>query len=125
LLVNNVNTWGLRPDASCDIDNLFFASDYVRTFTDLATMEGANEAARRAVNCLLDADGNGTPKCKIWPLHEPAIFSPLRWYDQRRWNNGLPWTKHIPWWLKAYMLPWGIGCMIVGFFQLIGKKIFG
>ena len=29
------------------IPNLMLASDYVRTFTDLATMEGANEAARR------------------------------------------------------------------------------
>ena len=28
----------------------FLAADYVRTYTDLATMEGANEAARRAVN---------------------------------------------------------------------------
>ena len=28
--------------------NLLLAADYVRTFTDLATMEGANEAARRA-----------------------------------------------------------------------------
>ena len=28
---------------------------HVRTYTDLATMEGANEAARRAVNGLLDA----------------------------------------------------------------------
>ena len=37
--------------------NLFLASDYVRTYTDLATMEAANEAARRAVNGILDAAG--------------------------------------------------------------------
>ena len=38
------------------IPNLVLAADYVRTHTDLATMEGANEAARRAVNAILDAD---------------------------------------------------------------------
>ena len=37
------------------IPNLLLAADYVRTNTDLATMEGANEAARRAVNAILDA----------------------------------------------------------------------
>ncbi len=125
LLVNNVSTWGLRPDASCDIDNLFFASDYVRTFTDLATMEGANEAARRAVNCLLDKDGSSSSKCKIWPLHEPSVFKPLKWHDQQRWNNGLPWTMHIPWWLKLFMIPWTFCCLVIGFFQFIIKKIVG
>ena len=55
LLVNLIDTWALRPEAATAIPNLFLASDYVRTHTDLATMEGANEAARRAVNGLLDA----------------------------------------------------------------------
>ena len=35
---------------------MFLAADYVRTNTDLTTMEGANEAARRAVNCIIDAE---------------------------------------------------------------------
>ena len=55
LFVNLIDTWKLRPEATTAIPNLFLASDYVRTYTDLATMEGANEAARRAVNGLLDA----------------------------------------------------------------------
>ncbi|RZJ24356.1 MAG: phytoene dehydrogenase, partial [Flavobacterium sp.] len=50
LLVNLTNTWDLRPNSYTEIPNLFLASDYVKTFTDLASMEGANEAARRAVN---------------------------------------------------------------------------
>ena len=50
LLVNTINSWDLRPYAYTRIPNMFLASDYVKTYTDLATMEGANEAARRAVN---------------------------------------------------------------------------
>ncbi|HOZ50610.1 MAG TPA: hypothetical protein PLU17_02025, partial [Chitinophagaceae bacterium] len=122
LLVNNVSTWGLRPDANCGIPNLFFASDYVRTHTDLATMEGANEAARRAVNCLLDIDKSTASKCKIWPLKEPFIFKPLKWYDTKRWNNGLPWTMHIPWWLKLFMIPWTAIYLLIFFFNWIKSK---
>jgi len=57
-LVNTINSWDLRPYAYTRIPNMFLASDYVKTYTDLATMEGANEAARRAVNCIIDASGN-------------------------------------------------------------------
>ena len=35
LLVNTVNSWCLRPESYCRIQNLFLAGDYVRTFTDL------------------------------------------------------------------------------------------
>ena len=55
LLVNTKGSWADRPDATTRIPNLILAADYVRTYTDLATMEGANEAARRAVNAILDA----------------------------------------------------------------------
>ncbi len=58
LLVNYVDTWRLRPEATTRIPNFFLASDYVRTYTDLATMEAANEAARRAVNGILRAAGS-------------------------------------------------------------------
>jgi geranylgeranyl pyrophosphate synthase/uncharacterized protein with NAD-binding domain and iron-sulfur cluster len=91
LLVNLVNTWALRPDASTAIPNLFLASDYVRTNTDLATMEGANEAARRAVNGLLDAVKFAGARCEIWPLHEPEILAPWRLHDAARYEAGLPW----------------------------------
>ncbi len=123
LLVNMVNTWDLRPDASNDIDNLFFAADYVRTFTDRATMEGANEAARRAVNCILDKDENEAPECQVWPLEEPAFFNPLKWYDEKRWDKGLPWTMHIPLWLKAFMMIWTVWCFITSIFQFVFNKI--
>ena len=63
LLVNKVDTWRLRPNSYSDIPNLFFAADYVRTHTDLATMEGANEAARRAVNNIIESSGVKIPLC--------------------------------------------------------------
>jgi geranylgeranyl pyrophosphate synthase/uncharacterized protein with NAD-binding domain and iron-sulfur cluster len=95
LLVNQVDTWALRPDATTAIPNLFLASDYVRTFTDLATMEGANEAARRAVNGLLDAVGFDGSRCQLWPLHEPEILAPWRLYDAARFQAGLPWDRSL------------------------------
>jgi uncharacterized protein with NAD-binding domain and iron-sulfur cluster len=73
LLVNTAGSWASRPEAELpEIENLFLASDYVRTFTDLATMEGANEAARRAVNAILDSSGSDAERCDVWPLSEPG-----------------------------------------------------
>ncbi len=86
LLVNTADSWKDRPDAVTRIPNLFLASDYVRTHTDLATMEGANEAARRAVNGILDATGSSAPRCALWPLREPAVFGPARALDRIRWK---------------------------------------
>jgi geranylgeranyl pyrophosphate synthase len=95
LLVNLVDTWALRPEATTGIPNLFLASDYVRTYTDLATMEGANEAARRAVNGLLDAVEFAGSRCELWPLHEPELLKPWRLYDAARYQAGLPWDDSL------------------------------
>jgi uncharacterized protein with NAD-binding domain and iron-sulfur cluster len=82
LLINTAGSWEDRPEAVTSIENLFLASDYVRVHTDLATMEGANEAARRAVNGILDATGSTQPRCPVWKLGEPAIFAPARALDR-------------------------------------------
>jgi len=95
LLVNLVDTWALRPEATTAILNLFLASDYVRTHTDLATMEGANEAARRAVNGLLDAIKFDGARCDVWPLHEPEIFVPWQLHDAARYEAGLSWDDSL------------------------------
>lgn len=81
LLVNTIDSWRHRPEAVTEIPNLFLASDYVRTYTDLATMEGANEAGRRAVNGILAATGSRAPRCGVWPLKEPWLLAPLRAID--------------------------------------------
>jgi uncharacterized protein with NAD-binding domain and iron-sulfur cluster len=95
LLVNNVNTWQLRPNAHTLIPNLFLAADYVQTYTDLATMEGANEAARRATNCILEAAGSNQKLCELWKLHEPDLLFPWRENDQLRYDSGLPWDGSL------------------------------
>ncbi len=95
LLVNLIDSWHLRPDAYTAISNLYLASDYIRTHTDLACMEAANEAARRAVNAILSAENSSQPYCKIFPLHDPDILIPLRFMDKERFENGLPWTNEI------------------------------
>jgi uncharacterized protein with NAD-binding domain and iron-sulfur cluster len=81
LLINTADSWASRPDSRTEVDNLFLAADYVRTYTDLATMEGANEAARRAVNHILEAAGSKHHWCELWPLHEPSIFAYKRHLD--------------------------------------------
>ena len=95
LLVNLIDTWRLRPEATTVIQNFFLASDYVRTYTDLATMEGANEAARRAVNGIITASGSNATPCELWPLHEPDILWPWREHDKSRFDQGLPWDGKI------------------------------
>lgn len=96
LLVNRTNSWELRPWARTRIPNLFLAADYVRTYTNLATMEAANEAARRAVNAILDESGVRMPPCRLWELHEPAWIKPWRWWDLYRYRRGLPWAAEFP-----------------------------
>lgn len=91
LLVNYAGTWKLRPKAVLAIPNLFLASDYVQTYTNLATMEAANEAARAAVNGILDACGDSQSRCSIWQLHELPLLSPFRMYDRLRFERGLGW----------------------------------
>jgi 15-cis-phytoene desaturase len=90
LLINTAGSLANRPEAHTEIPNLFLASDYVHTYTDLATMEGANEAARRAVNAILDREGSSAPRAAVWPLEEPEFFAPMRQYDRLRFRLGLP-----------------------------------
>ena len=88
--MNTKGSWADRPDAVTRIPNLFLAADYVRTYTDLATMEGANEAARRAVNGILDATRSRAKRCEVWPLREPPAFKPARTLDKLLWRLRRP-----------------------------------
>ena len=96
LFVNTAGSWRYRPEAGTDIDNLVVASDYVRTNTDLATMEGANEAGRRAVNAILGRASAASQSCQIWSLPEPPLVTPLKSIDSWRFRRGLPQLMGAP-----------------------------
>lgn len=95
LFINRVDSWEKRPDVQIGVPNMLLASDYIRTYTDVACMEAANEAARRAVNALLQMTGSRADHCHLWPLHEPMIFAPFRWHDKHRFEHRLPWNGKI------------------------------
>ena len=88
-MLNTAGSLQYRPEAQVELQNLFVASDYVRTYTDIACMEAANEAARRAVNCLLLSAGSTAGVAQLWPL-EPAFLKPLQKVDRIRFGLSLP-----------------------------------
>ncbi len=91
LLVNLVDSWRLRPNSKTKVKNMYLAADYVRTNTDVATMESANEAGRRAANHIIDASGISAKKASIWDWERPWYFQPFTWYDAWRFKRGLSW----------------------------------
>ncbi len=90
LMINTAGSLQNRPEAQIELENLFLASDYVRTYTDIACMEAANEAARRAVNCLLAASGSTADAARLWPFEEPDFFKPMQEIDRIRFALGQP-----------------------------------
>jgi len=89
LLVHPPGSWPLRPEAATTIPNLALAGDYVRTHTNIASMEGACESGRRATNVVLDRTGSAAPRADVWPLEEPS-FVALKWLDHQLFLSGRP-----------------------------------
>ena len=90
LLVNTVGTWDKRPTSRTRIPNLFLAGDYVQTNIDLATMEGANESARTAVNALLDASGSPAERAATYQLYRSPALEAVKRSDALLYRAGLP-----------------------------------
>jgi 15-cis-phytoene desaturase len=90
LLINHAGSLALRPEAYTEIGNLFLAADYVRTYTDLATMEAANEAARRATNAIVAVSGVSAPPCGLWEFDIPEPMRHAQVLDRVRFRMGLP-----------------------------------
>jgi uncharacterized protein with NAD-binding domain and iron-sulfur cluster len=86
LLINRIGSLQWRPPAATQIPNLMLAADYVNTYTNLACMEGANEAGRRATNAILDAMGSKESRCDLWPYKSPLIFKLAQDADQLAWD---------------------------------------
>ncbi|MGK8521588.1 hydroxysqualene dehydroxylase [Nocardia asteroides] len=96
LLINTAGSWAYRPNAHGALENLFLAGDYVRTNVDLATMEGANESARAAVNALLDVAGSNAQRCRMYTLYRAPELEPLRRIDADRYAAGQPNMFDVP-----------------------------
>ena len=90
LLVNTIGSWDKRPDASPQIPNLFLAGDYVRTDVDLATMEGANESGRAAVNALLATAGSSAEPVRMFKLYVAPEFEAAKAADAQLYRGGQP-----------------------------------
>ncbi|WP_157019043.1 hydroxysqualene dehydroxylase [Mesorhizobium xinjiangense] len=95
LFINEPRSWPVRPAAKTAIRNLVLASDYVQTETDLACMEAANEAARRAVNAILDDACSHDERCRLWDMPMPSVLSAWRAHDKTRFKAGKPWDGHL------------------------------
>lgn len=114
LLVNTIDSWRLRPYPDSRITNFFLAADYVRTNTDLATMEAANEAARRVVNAILDYDGSRSKRIRVWSLRQIWFLAPFRWRDRWRFDRGSAWKDPLPWLPNIVPPIWRAACWVLG-----------
>jgi 15-cis-phytoene desaturase len=91
LLIHPPGSYPMRPPAGLkQIDNLMLASDYVQTNTELATMEGANEAAKRAVSAIYDAELLTMPRPGIYELPEDSASDWIREFDCWLFAHGWP-----------------------------------
>ena len=106
LLINTVGSLRNRPPADVGIENLTLASDYVRTNSDLASMESANEAGRRAANAILDRRGR-RESARIWDLSEPAVFEPFKQQDRVRYRLGLPHPAEVTQSVRSFTREFG------------------
>lgn len=109
LLINTQRSWHSRPAAPTSFANLTLSGDYVRTDTDFASMEAANESARRAVRHILRSERYEGRFPEVFELDEPKEIRNLvrlfRALDSVMLLVGLP---HL---LKVLATPvaWGAG----------------
>lgn len=89
LLVHPPGSWSLRPEAATSVPNLVLAADYVRTHTNIASMEGACEAGRRACNAILERTRSHAKRAGVYPLEEPQ-FGALKRLDAALFAAGRP-----------------------------------
>jgi uncharacterized protein with NAD-binding domain and iron-sulfur cluster len=92
LFIETPGLWQHRPEAATAIPNLFLAADYVRNASplDAATMDGANAAARAAVNALLARAGARAAAVPIYePYTAPELVEAKR-IDAQRYKRGQP-----------------------------------
>ena len=96
LLIHPPGSWRDRPDATLSIPNLFLAADYVRTAVDLASMEGANEAGRRAARGVLEHLGEAASGITLFEFEALDRFQALQRVDRGMYAAGLPHVMETP-----------------------------
>ncbi len=124
LLVNLEDSWKLRPEATTEIDNLYLASDYVRTNTNLATMEAANEAARAATNAILERSKSSFDDAEIFELEEP--FRWLRRRDAERFRAKLAWKNPlvVDWAVKLFLVSAASTLRVLAWFAALPRPLY-
>ena len=90
LLVNTAGSWDRRPKARTKIGNLFLAGDYVQTDIDLATMEGANESGRAAVERPAGRRRLESQPATMYKLYDPPEFEAEKRADAQLFAAGRP-----------------------------------
>ncbi len=90
LLVHPPGSRAARPNASTGLENLHLAADYVRTEMDLASMEGANEAGRRAARGVLGRAGMDAGTVRLLPYDELERFHAPKRLDAWLHARGMP-----------------------------------
>jgi hypothetical protein len=99
LLINTVNSWWQRPEAFTEIPNFYIAADYARAPQNVACMETAVQAARIAVNKMIERGGyDNMTQALLFDWEKTnkgegafkAVFGPLRLDDEIRFKEGKP-----------------------------------
>ena len=62
----------------------------MQTDIDLATMEGANESGRAAVNALLEVSGSKAKPVTMYKLYDPPEFEGAKAADRELYKAGQP-----------------------------------
>ena len=75
---------------------MFLAGDYIQTSIALATMEGANESGRAAVNAFLDASGSKAQRVPTYSLYVPPEFEAAKRADAELYRRGQPNVLDLP-----------------------------
>ncbi len=88
LLIQTPGSWQFRPNAVTGLENLFLAADYVRTPINVTTMEGANTAARMAVNGILERSGSLEARVPVKGMFSPIGLAAEKEIDRLRYRLG-------------------------------------
>jgi len=107
----NQGTFYLRPDNKTHLKNMYFATAYTKTDTDMFEMESAAESGRRAAQIL-------EPSIKVIGIQRPLFFSLYRLVDKIVPSLNI--YQYSPmFWFLAGVIP----ALIVFPFLLLYRKI--